>query len=73
MWFMFMLNALVVLFISTLYKTYAQSEVVNNDKLLAGLGSLSAVFNAAGRIVWGFYADRVSFRVRIIHSDSAIR
>lgn len=64
LWFMFLLNAMVVIFISTLYKTYGESEVTNDDRLLTTLGAVSAIFNAGGRIFWGLIADRFSFKVR---------
>ena len=63
MWLMYMMNALVIIFISSLYKTYGEGEVVNNDQFLALVGALSAVCNAVGRILWGLFADKVSFKV----------
>lgn len=36
---------------------------------MALVGSFAAVFNAAGRIVWGTIADKFSFRVSIFISN----
>ena len=63
LWCMFMLNALCVIFISSLYKTYGENEVVNDDSFLTTLGAFAAICNAVGRILWGLYADKASFKV----------
>ena len=60
---MLLLNAFCVLIISSLYKAYGENEVVNDDNFLTTLGAFAAVCNAAGRILWGLYADKASFKV----------
>jgi len=65
LWFMLFLNNACVILISTLYKTYGQSEVINDDQFLTLLGSVSALCNGVGRISWGFAADKTSFRVSL--------
>ncbi|KAF6033715.1 hypothetical protein EB796_007980 [Bugula neritina] len=72
LWCMFLLNAICVLFISTLYKTYGESEVVNDDRFLTTLGSSAAMCNAVGRILWGLFADKVSFKAAIVTLSSAM-
>jgi len=65
LWFMLFLNNACVILVSTLYKTYGQSEVINDDQFLTLLGSISALCNGVGRITWGFAADKTSFRVSL--------
>ena len=66
LWIMFLLNAMVVTFVSTLWKTFGLEQVANNDSLMAALGAVSSVFNAFGRIAWGLLADKVGFKVSFI-------
>lgn len=65
LWVMFTSNGLAVLFIATLYKFFGL-QVVNDDHYLASVGSVSAIFNFLGRIVWGIIADRVSYKFALV-------
>ncbi|KAK6195536.1 hypothetical protein SNE40_000945 [Patella caerulea] len=65
LWFILLLNGQGVLFISTLYKAYGVT-FINDDVFLALVGSFAAVFNAMGRIMWGYLADKTSFKVAMV-------
>ncbi|XP_046547474.1 oxalate:formate antiporter-like isoform X2 [Haliotis rubra] len=62
LWFIFLFNGQGVVFFSSLYKAYGQT-FIQDDVFLATVGAFGAVFNAAGRIAWGYFADKVSFKV----------
>ncbi|KAK7485499.1 hypothetical protein BaRGS_00023309, partial [Batillaria attramentaria] len=64
LWFIFLFNGQGVTFISSLYKAYGQN-FISDDTFLAWVGTLAAVCNAAGRIMWGSLADRFSFKVDV--------
>ena len=65
LWFMFLSNGIAVIFTSTLYKIFGQ-EFITNDHYFAAVGSVSAIFNCAGRIVWGLVADLVSYKFSLV-------
>ncbi|XP_041369549.1 uncharacterized protein LOC121383508 [Gigantopelta aegis] len=65
LWTIFLLNGQGIIFISTLYKAYGQT-FINDDVFLALVGAFAAVFNAAGRIMWGHFADKTSFKVAMM-------
>ncbi|RUS90172.1 hypothetical protein EGW08_002051 [Elysia chlorotica] len=65
LWFIFLLNGQGINFVSTLYKAYGQT-FIDDDNFLAVVGSFAAIFNAGGRIWWGFLADKTSFRVSMM-------
>ncbi|XP_069119495.1 oxalate:formate antiporter-like isoform X2 [Argopecten irradians] len=62
LWLLYLLNGQGIQFISALYKTYGQT-FIKDDHFLAIVGSLAAVCNGGGRIVWGVLADKVCFKV----------
>ena len=65
LWFMFLSNGIAVIFTSTLYKIFGQ-EFITDDHYFAAVGSVSAIFNCAGRIVWGLVADLVSYKFSLV-------
>ena len=65
LWFMFLCNGIAVLFTATLYKFFGNS-FIDDDHFLATVGSIAAVFNCLGRIVWGLVADRVSYKFALV-------
>lgn len=65
LWLMFLLGGLAVAITATLYKFFGQ-EVVNNDHFLASVGSVSAIFNCLGRIVWGMVADNTTYKSALV-------
>jgi MFS transporter, OFA family, oxalate/formate antiporter len=48
--------------ITTYYKTFGQT-FINNDNFLSITGSVSSLFNACGRLLWGYLADKLSFKI----------
>lgn len=61
LWSMFLVNGVATLLTATLYKFFGL-EIVKDDHFLASVGSVAAIFNCLGRIVWGIVADRVSYK-----------
>jgi hypothetical protein len=62
LWTTFFFNQQAVGYITTMYKAYGQS-FITNDQFLAIVGSVSSIFNTLGRMFWGGFADKTSFRV----------
>lgn len=56
-WLMFMGNGVAVSIMSSYWKVQGIDEVTNDDTFLTWTGSISSIFNAAGRIVWGELGD----------------
>ncbi|XP_021364600.1 uncharacterized protein LOC110457592 [Mizuhopecten yessoensis] len=72
LWFLFLFNGQGIQFISSLYKTYGQT-FIKDDHFLAIVGSLAAVCNGGGRILWGYLADKFCFKASFIsHSINLI-
>ena len=65
LWVMFLLAGFAVNFISSLYKVFGLS-FIDDDQFLAVVGSVSAILNCAGRIVWGLIADRFGFKFSLV-------
>ena len=65
LWFMFLSNGMAVMFTATLYKIFAL-EFIHDDHFLAIVGSVSAIFNCSGRIVWGLIADLISYKFCLV-------
>ena len=65
LWFAFMFNGMTVLFTATLYKFFGL-KVGESDHFLAVMGSVSAIFNCLGRIIWGVVADKVSYKFALV-------
>ena len=71
LWFMFLCNGIAVLFTATLYKFFGNS-FIDDDHFLATVGSIAAVFNCLGRIIWGLVADRVSYKFALVLLSAAM-
>ncbi|XP_077987972.1 apicoplast pyruvate carrier 1-like [Glandiceps talaboti] len=65
LWCIYLFNTQTQVLISTLYKAYGQI-FIDDDLFLALVGSFSSVFNAFGRIMWGYLGDRWSFKVTML-------
>ncbi|KAL4220385.1 hypothetical protein ACF0H5_020788 [Mactra antiquata] len=63
-WFTILLINIGMQFFTGLYKAYGQT-FIEDDHFLALVGSIAAVFNCAGRPVWGAVMDKAGFRVAI--------
>lgn len=46
----------------TFYKTFGQTFILD-DRFLAIIGSIGAVFNSVGRLFWGYLMDRMPFKI----------
>ena len=65
LWVMFMLAGIPVAFIASLYKQFGLDEHMD-DHFLAIVGSVSAIFNLFGRILWGILADVMTYNVALV-------
>lgn len=65
LWIMFLCIGTAVMFTSSNYKFFGNS-FIDDDHFLATVASISSVFNCLGRICWGLFADRTSYRLTII-------
>ncbi len=65
LWFILLASNFVLLFTTTLYKFFGL-QVGFDDHFLAIVGSVSAIFNCLGRIVWGAVADSVSYKFALV-------
>ena len=63
---MFFFNSIPIIFTATLYKFFALQLVTSDDRFLAVVGSVAAIFNWLGRIVWGLMADMVSYKFALV-------
>ena len=61
-WIMFLLGGVCYSFVITLYKSFAFAEVTMDDYFLSLVGSISAIFNMLGRVVWGLIADWTDYK-----------
>lgn len=62
-WLMFMGNGVAVSIMSSYWKVQGIDEVTNDDTFLTWTGSISSIFNAAGRIVWGELGDIIGQKI----------
>ncbi|XP_023930217.1 uncharacterized protein LOC112041360 [Lingula anatina] len=62
MWLVFFFNSQVLLEAAGSYKVYGQN-FIQSDLFLLGVLSVGSLFNAGGRVFWGYMADRYGFRV----------
>eukprot|EP00118_Oscarella_pearsei_P015609 m.141592 g.141592 ORF g.141592 m.141592 type:complete len:461 (+) comp38348_c1_seq13:61-1443(+) len=69
LWVMFFCLGQAVTFVASLYKAYGLTYI-NDDAFMAIVGSIASPFNALGRILWGFLADRFSFRIVVLSMAS---
>lgn len=64
LYFNFFIDGLIIVFIATQWKIYSNSLGISDDSLLSLIGSVSAIFNGLGRIVFGLILDKTeSFRM----------
>ena len=65
LWLMMFCNGVAVVFVAIVYKFFGLS-FIEDDHFLAVVGSIAAVFNCLGRILWGLLADKVSYKVALV-------
>ena len=57
---------MIIVFITTQWKLFSNNLGISNDSYLSLIGSISAIFNGAGRILFGWVLDKNgSFRVTL--------
>ena len=66
LYLMFFFNSIPIVFTATLYKFFALQLITSDDHFLAVVGSVAAIFNFLGRIVWGLVADMVSYKFALV-------
>lgn len=59
---MFVCNGFMTTITSSFYKIMGEERVTNDDSFLSTIGSISATFNAIGRIAFGFSNDHIGAR-----------
>ena len=65
LWCMMLMAGFSVSFIATLFKVFGLT-FIDDDQFLATVGSMSAVLNCTGRIVWGLVADKFSYKFAFV-------
>jgi MFS family permease len=62
LWFTLFFNQQAIGYITTMYKPFGQTFIAD-DRFMAVVASLMSVFNSAGRVFWGWLADKTCYRV----------
>ncbi|CAH8429027.1 unnamed protein product [Dicrocoelium dendriticum] len=62
LWFVMFCNIIPITIITSAYKYYGQAYI-SDDRFLSAIATISSIFNAGGRIVWGFFVDKYSFKL----------
>ena len=66
LWVMMLLNGVVIAVVMTLYKFIGIDLLKEDDHFLSVVGSVAAIFNASGRVIWGLVADRFTHKVALV-------
>ena len=66
LWFMFTVGITITSFFAPLYKSFGLEKVTTDDHFITIVGSIGAVFNLLGRILWAFLADLTNYKTAII-------
>lgn len=61
LWFSMLFITQTVTFLNSMYKAFGQT-FISNDLFLAMVGSISALVNSLGRVVWGTLSDRFGYK-----------
>ncbi|CAH8492452.1 unnamed protein product [Dicrocoelium dendriticum] len=62
LWFVMFCNIIPITIITSAYKFFGQFYI-SDDLFLSAIATTSSVFNSGGRIVWGAFVDKVSFKI----------
>ncbi|THD27497.1 Oxalate:formate antiporter [Fasciola hepatica] len=62
LWFVMFCNIIPITIITSAYKLFGQA-FISDDLFLSIVATISALFNSGGRIVWGSFVDRASFKI----------
>lgn len=65
LWFMYSMAGATNSFLTSLYKQFGLAEGIE-DHFLTAVGSVSAVFNLLGRILWGLLGDILTYKIVIV-------
>ncbi len=63
---MFTIGITITSFFAPLYKSFGLEKVTNDDHFVTIAGSVGAVFNLLGRIVWAFLVDLTDYKTAIV-------
>lgn len=61
LWFAMLFGVVPVTLQASTFKAYGK-EYISDDQYLTAVATTSSAFNCLGRIIWGFIADRFSFK-----------
>ena len=70
-WFMYALTAILPGVLSAYYKTFGETYITN-DRFLTTVGSVASIFNASGRIFWGFLSDKLPFKINMLILNTSL-
>ena len=70
LWMMYFIFLAVSDFLLRLYKTFGFEEVTTDDHFHAVLGSIAALCNCIGRVLWGALADITDHRFALVLQSS---
>lgn len=70
MWFMFFFNGFMTTIVSSYWKITGEERLTTTDSALTWVGSISAGFNALGRVIWGLCTD--NFGAKYAHMGMCI-
>merc|ERR1719219_440371 len=62
LWLIMFFVTSAVNMVSTMYKAFGQTFIHHGDHFLAMVGSVAAIFNSGGRVMWGTIMDKTSFK-----------
>ncbi|GAA57236.1 oxalate:formate antiporter [Clonorchis sinensis] len=62
MWVIMFCNIIPITIITSAYKYFGQAYI-SDDFFLSIVATISAIFNAGGRVMWGAFVDKVSFKI----------
>jgi MFS family permease len=72
LWLMMFNLGTIISFMTSLYKTFGLSEISEDDHFLSITGSISALFNFLGRILWGLLADLTDCKFALVLQSSML-
>ncbi|KAH8864051.1 Oxalate:formate antiporter [Schistosoma japonicum] len=62
LWFIMFCDIIPITIITSAYKQFG-NQYISDDRFLSIVATISSIFNAGGRVVWGALVDRFSFKV----------
>ncbi|TNN20926.1 oxalate:formate antiporter isoform 3 [Schistosoma japonicum] len=61
LWFIMFCDIIPITIITSAYKQFG-NQYISDDRFLSIVATISSIFNAGGRVVWGALVDRFSFK-----------